>query len=123
MKKGDQAVTKVTPSENTFTAHIDWQGDTTAPFLTEERRFSFTTPAKPFCLGIEMNSAIKAVSGEADKPTVTKTPCEKPRWRRSCEAGRPHSASRPIRPIGCAQGIESLLLASFRGPGTPITRQ
>jgi len=66
MKKGDQVVTKVTPGENTFTAQIDWQGDTTAPFLTEERRFSFTTPAKPFYLGIEMNSAIKTVSGEAD---------------------------------------------------------
>ena len=66
MKKGDQVVTKVTPDENTFTAHIDWQGDTTAPFLTEERRFSFTTPAKPFYLGIEMNSALKTVSGEAD---------------------------------------------------------
>jgi hypothetical protein len=66
MKKGDQVVTKVTPGENTFTANIDWQGDTTAPLLTEERRFSFTTPAKPFYLGIEMHSAIKAVSGEAD---------------------------------------------------------
>ena len=66
MKGGDQVVTKVTPGENTFTAHIDWQGDTTAPFLTEERRFSFTTPAKPFYLGIEMNSALKTVSGEAD---------------------------------------------------------
>lgn len=66
MKGGDQVVTKVTSSENAFTAHIDWQGDTTAPFLTEERRFSFTTPAKPFYLGIEMNSAIKPVSGEAD---------------------------------------------------------
>ena len=66
MKGGDQVVTKVTPGENTFTAHIDWQGDTTAPFLTEERKFSFTTPAKPFYLGIEMNSAIKAVAGEAD---------------------------------------------------------
>jgi hypothetical protein len=66
MKKGDQVVTKVTPGENVFTAQIDWQGDTTAPFLTEERRFSFTTPAKPFYLGIEMNSAIKTVSGEAD---------------------------------------------------------
>ena len=38
MKGGDQVVTKVSPGENTFTAHIDWQGDTTAPFLTEERR-------------------------------------------------------------------------------------
>jgi hypothetical protein len=66
MKKGDQVVTKVAPGENSFTANIDWQGDTTAPFLTEERQFSFTTPAKPFYLGIEMNSAIKAVSGEAD---------------------------------------------------------
>ncbi len=66
MKGGDQVVTKVTPGDNTFTAYIDWQGDTTAPFLTEERQFSFTTPAKPFYLGIEMNSAIKTVSGEAD---------------------------------------------------------
>jgi hypothetical protein len=66
MKGGDQVVTKVTPGDNTFTAQIDWQGDTTAPFLTEERRFTFTAPAKPFYLGIEMNSAIKAVSGEAD---------------------------------------------------------
>jgi hypothetical protein len=66
MKGGDQVVTKVTPGENAFTAYIDWQGDTPAPFLTEERTFSFTTPAKPFYLGIEMNSAIKAVSGEAE---------------------------------------------------------
>lgn len=66
MKGGDQVVTKVTSGENSFTAHIDWQGDTTAPFLTEERRFTFTTPAKPFYLGIEMNSAIKTVSGEAE---------------------------------------------------------
>ncbi|HBJ86708.1 MAG TPA: hypothetical protein DDZ88_23210 [Verrucomicrobiales bacterium] len=66
MKGGDQVVTKVTPSDSAFTAHIDWQGDTTEPFVTEERRFTFTTPAKPFYLGIEMNSAIKTVSGEAD---------------------------------------------------------
>jgi hypothetical protein len=66
MKGGDQVVTKVTPGANAFTAHMDWQGDTTAPFLTEQRRFNFTTPAKPFYLGIEMNSAIKAVSGEAE---------------------------------------------------------
>ncbi len=66
MKGGDQVVTKVAQGDNTFTAKIDWQGDTTAPFLTEERRFSFTTPAKPFYLGIELNSAIKPVSGEAD---------------------------------------------------------
>lgn len=66
MKGGDQVVTKVAPGENAFTAHIDWQGDTKEPFLTEERKFSFTTPAKPFYLGIEMNSAIKTVSGEAD---------------------------------------------------------
>ena len=66
MKGGDQVVTKVTQGDNTFTANIDWQGDTTAPFLTEERRFTFNTPAKPFYLGIEMYSAIKPVSGEAD---------------------------------------------------------
>jgi hypothetical protein len=66
MKGGDQVVTKVAQGENAFTAHIDWQGDTTAPFLTEERQFTFTAPAKPFYLGIEMNSAIKTVSGEAD---------------------------------------------------------
>ena len=66
MKGGDQVVTKITPGDNSFTAHIDWQGDTTAPFLTEERRFTFTSPAKPFYLGIEMNSATKTVSGEAD---------------------------------------------------------
>lgn len=65
MTKGDQVVTKVTPGENSFTATIDWQGDAAAPFLTEERKFTFTTPAKPFYLGIEMNSAIKTVSGEA----------------------------------------------------------
>ncbi len=66
MKGGDQVVTKVESGDNTFTANIDWQGDTPAPFLTEERRFAFTAPAKPFYLGIEMNSAIKTVSGEAD---------------------------------------------------------
>ena len=66
MKGGDQVVTKVAQGDNTFTAKIDWQGDTTAPFLTEERRFTFNTPAKPFYLGIEMYSAIKPVSGEAD---------------------------------------------------------
>ncbi|MES2594322.1 MAG: DUF6807 family protein [Verrucomicrobiota bacterium] len=65
MKNGDQVVIKVTPGENSFTAAIDWQGDTKEPFLTEERKFTFTTPAKPFYLGIEMNSAIKTVSGEA----------------------------------------------------------
>ena len=66
MKGGDQVVTKVTSGDNTFTAQIDWQGDTTAPFLTEERRFTFTTPAEPFYLGIEMNSAIKTVIGDAE---------------------------------------------------------
>lgn len=66
MKGGDQVVTKIVPGESSFTAHIDWQGNTTAPFLTEERRFHFTTPAKPFYLGIEANSAIKTVSGEAE---------------------------------------------------------
>jgi hypothetical protein len=66
MKGGDQVVTKVATGDSTFTAHIDWQGDTPVPFLTEERKFSFTTPAKPFYLGIEMNSAIKTVTGEAD---------------------------------------------------------
>jgi hypothetical protein len=66
MKGGDQVVTKVAPGDSSFTASIDWQGDTTAPFLTEERRFTFTTPAKPFYLGIEMTSSIKPVSGEAE---------------------------------------------------------
>ena len=66
MKGGDQVVTKVTPGDSSFTASIDWQGDTTEPFLTEERRFTFTTPAKPFYLGIDMTSALKTVSGEAE---------------------------------------------------------
>jgi hypothetical protein len=66
MKGGDQIATKITPDRDAFTAQIDWQGDTAAPFLTEERKFSFTTPAKPFYLGVEMNSVIKAVSGEAE---------------------------------------------------------
>jgi len=66
MKNGDQVVTKVTLGDSSFTASIDWQGDTKAPFLTEQRKFTFTTPAKPFYLGIDMTSAIKTVSGEAD---------------------------------------------------------
>ncbi len=66
MKGGDQVVTKVTPGDSSFTASINWQGDTTEPFLTEERRFTFTAPAKPFYLGIDMTSALKTVSGEAE---------------------------------------------------------
>ncbi len=65
MKGGDQVVTRVTAADSSFVAHIDWQGDTAAAILTEERRFAFTTPAKPFYLGIDMTSAIKPVSGEA----------------------------------------------------------
>lgn len=66
MKGGDQVVTKVSPGDNSFTAAIDWQGDTKEPFLTEERKFTFTAAAKPFFLGIDMTSAIKIVSGEAE---------------------------------------------------------
>lgn len=66
MKGGDQVVTKVAPGDSSFTAFIDWQGDTKDAFLTEERRFTFTAPAKPFYLGIDMTSAIKPVSGEAE---------------------------------------------------------
>ncbi len=66
MKGGDQVVTKIEPGDSSFTAAIDWQGDTKDAFLTEERRFTFTTPAKPFYLGIDMTSAIKPVSGEAE---------------------------------------------------------
>lgn len=66
MKGGDQVVTKIAPEGSSFTAHIDWQGDADAPFLTEERRFDFTAPSKPFYLGVEMNSTIKSVSGEAE---------------------------------------------------------
>jgi len=66
MKGGDQVVTKVAPSDSSFTAFIDWQGDTKDAFLTEERRFTFSTPAKPFYLGIDMTSSIKPVSGEAE---------------------------------------------------------
>ena len=66
MKNGDQVVAKVTPGDNSFSAQIDWQGDTKEPFLTEDRTFTFSAPAKPFYLGIDMTSAIKPVSGEAD---------------------------------------------------------
>ncbi|OYW75538.1 MAG: hypothetical protein B7Z37_12790 [Verrucomicrobia bacterium 12-59-8] len=66
MKGGDQVVTKVEPGDSSFTAFINWQGDTTEPFLTEERQLTFTTPAKPFYLGIDMTSAIKPVNGEAE---------------------------------------------------------
>ncbi len=66
MKGGDQVVTKIVPGDSGFTASINWQGDTTDPFLTEERHFAFSAPAKPFYLGIDMTSAIKAVSGEAE---------------------------------------------------------
>ena len=66
MKGGDQVVTKVAPGDSSFTASINWQGDTTDPFLTEERRFTFSTPPKPFYLGIDMTSSIKPVSGEAE---------------------------------------------------------
>lgn len=66
MKGGDQVVTAVTPSASGFTAMIDWQGEAKAPFLTEERTFHFTQPAAPFYLGIDMTTAIKPVSGEAE---------------------------------------------------------
>ncbi|WP_395744927.1 DUF6807 family protein [Prosthecobacter sp.] len=66
MKGGDQVVTKVTSGDSAFTAFIDWQGNTKDPILTEERHFTFSTPAKPFYLGIDMTSAIKPVSGEAE---------------------------------------------------------
>jgi len=66
MKGGDQVVTKVSPTDAGFVAHIDWQGDTTEPFLTEQREFQFSAPAKPFYLAIEMNSEIKPVRGEAE---------------------------------------------------------
>ena len=66
MKGGDQVVTKVAPGDSSFTATINWQGETTEPFLTEERRFTFSAPAKPFYLGIDMTSSIKPVSGEAE---------------------------------------------------------
>lgn len=66
MKGGDQVVTKVAPEASSFTASIDWQGDSKDAFLTEERRFTFSTPAKPFYLGIDMTSAIKPASGAAE---------------------------------------------------------
>ena len=66
MKGGDQVVTKVTPGDNAFTAHIDWQSETSEPFLTEERRFTFSKPEGPFYLGIDMSSTLTPVSGEAD---------------------------------------------------------
>ena len=70
MKGGDQIVTSLLPAKTggdtaEFGAVIDWQGDEGAPLLTEERRFTFTVPPKPFYLGIEMKTSIRPLKGEA----------------------------------------------------------
>lgn len=66
MKGGDQVVRSVRRTESGFNVKIDWEGDTRDAFLIEERAFTFSKPGAPFYLGIEMTSAIKPVSGEAD---------------------------------------------------------
>ena len=67
MSGGDQVVTAVNPTADGFVAAIDWQGAGAAakPILTEERVFSFTKPAAPFYVGIEMKSTLKPDHGEA----------------------------------------------------------
>ena len=65
MKGGDQVVTDITPTAGGFTAHIDWQGDTAKPILTEERAFVFSHPAGPFYFAIDMTSALRPDHGEA----------------------------------------------------------
>jgi hypothetical protein len=67
MTKGDQVVTAVRPTADGFIAAIDWQGATAQdkPILTEERAFTFTKPAAPFYVGIEMKSTLKPDHGEA----------------------------------------------------------
>lgn len=66
MVKGDQVVTAVQPTADGFVAAIDWQGEsaTAKPILTEERAFTFTKPAAPFYLGIEMRSTLLPGQGE-----------------------------------------------------------
>ena len=66
MVKGDQVVTAVQPTADGFVAAIDWQGEsaTAKPILTEERTFTFTKPAAPFYLGIEMRSTLVPGQGE-----------------------------------------------------------
>ena len=66
MVKGDQVVTAVKPTTDGFVAAIDWQGEsaTAKPILTEERAFTFTKPAAPFYLGIEMRSTLVPGQGE-----------------------------------------------------------
>jgi hypothetical protein len=66
MKGGDQVAAKIEPGKDAFTATIDWQGKTKEPFLVEERKFTFTTPAKPFYLGVEMTSSLKPTGPEAE---------------------------------------------------------
>jgi hypothetical protein len=67
MVKGDQVVTAINPTTDGFVAAIDWQGEsaTAKPILTEERIFTFTKPAAPFYVGIEMKSTLKPDHGEA----------------------------------------------------------
>jgi hypothetical protein len=67
MSGGDQVVTAIKPTTDGFVASIDWQGATATakPILTEERAFTFTKPAAPFYLGIEMKTALKPDHGEA----------------------------------------------------------
>lgn len=65
MKGGDQVVKKITPEAAGFVATIEWQGGTAAPILNEARRFTFSKPAAPFYLGIDMTSALTAVGSDA----------------------------------------------------------
>ncbi len=73
MTGGDQVVTAIIAKNDTFSASIDWQGAAAAkPILREERVFTFTKPAAPFYLGIEMKTTLKPDQGEA-KIDGTKT--------------------------------------------------
>jgi hypothetical protein len=67
MAGGDQVVTAIIAKNDTFSAFIDWQGAGAAakPILREERVFTFTKPAAPFYLGIEMKSTLRPDQGEA----------------------------------------------------------
>ncbi len=69
MKNGDQIVRSLTstPGEAAqLTEQIEWQGEGDVPvILNEERRTTFTTPAKPFYLAIDLRTSLKTLKGEA----------------------------------------------------------
>ena len=70
MSGGDQVISKllpfeITPDRAVLAAEVNWEGAAGAPLITEERRMTFTAAAKPFYLGVELESSLKPVRGEA----------------------------------------------------------